>query len=149
MGIVLFPVSKNHYKFLYELLKERKPEQNISFKMPSYKEHCKFNDTKPYTEDYVIFNGQRLVGRIYIYKNKYPGLDLDTVGIHIKKEFRGQGYGRKALRKFKKTLYANISVNNIVSQKFFEKMGFKPLQITYVRNYPSKGRLKKNTKKKH
>jgi len=61
------------------------------------------------------------------------------VGILIaKEEYRGKGYGREALTlmiNYGKThlrlhqLYANISEDNVVSTKLFEKQGFKKIGV--------------------
>ena len=51
----LIPVSKSDFRFLYDLLKERTSSTNISHKkMPTYKEHVKFVNSKPYAKWYVI-----------------------------------------------------------------------------------------------
>ena len=44
----LIPVSKSDIRFLYDLLKERNSSINISHrKMPTYKQHVKFVNSKP------------------------------------------------------------------------------------------------------
>ena len=61
-NISLKSVSKDDFKFLFELLKERDPKANISHKkMPSYATHVKFIKSKPYTKWYVILNSKQIM----------------------------------------------------------------------------------------
>lgn len=143
--VKLRPVTPSDYPFLYELMKEKKPEQNISHKeMPTYEQHVAFNNSKPYGEDYIITitksvmvpigigivatDTQVPVGRIYL-------TDRDEVGIHIKEEYASKGYGGEALelilRSAKRPLLANIAPSNTASQAFFTKHGFSLVQHTY------------------
>src|SRR5580692_8542980 len=83
-------------KFLYELLKEREPSQNISHReMPSYEEHIRFVDSYPYREWFVIFDEwgnveMGPIGAIYLSKQ-------NEIGIFIAKEYQGKGYGKQAI----------------------------------------------------
>lgn len=124
----LTPVSKRHYKFLYELLKEKEQYQNISHKeMPTWEEHVEFNDLRPYKLDMIILDGEP-IGRVYLTK-------ANEIGIHIKKGHRGAGVGGEVVDKFLKMcegdVFANISPKNKGSQKFFKRKGFKLIQYTY------------------
>ena len=54
-SIKLNQVTKNDTLFLYDLLKNKDPNANISHKkMPSYDEHVEFVMSKPYTNWYII-----------------------------------------------------------------------------------------------
>ncbi len=123
-------VSKKDLRFLYEILKERKPPTNISHqKMPTYKEHVSFVLSKPYSKWYVIYFGKSKVGSIYISKQ-------NEIGIFIKKEFLKKGLGTKVLKVMinlnpRKQYLANINPKNKKSVEFFKKNGFKILQHTY------------------
>jgi RimJ/RimL family protein N-acetyltransferase len=123
-------VSKKDLRFLYEILKERKPSTNISHqKMPTYKEHVSFVLSKPYSKWYVIYFGKNKVGSIYISKQ-------NEIGIFIKKEFLKKGLGTKVLKTMinlnpRKQYLANINPKNKKSVEFFKKNGFKILQHTY------------------
>ena len=121
-------VTKEDYRFLYKLLKEKKEEQNISHQsLPTFKEHCKFNNRKPYREDYIVKAGKRKVGRIYVTRE-------NEVGIAILGRYHGSGYGTEALELIlegRKCILANISPKNKISQRFFRKHGFKLIQYTY------------------
>ncbi len=128
--LILKQVNEKDYKFLYELLKEKEAIANISHQqMPTWPEHVRFNKSKPYKCDFVIKDGRKGIGRIYITLQ-------NEIGISIRKCFQSKGYGAIALRmildKFRgDTLYANIAPGNKKSQNFFKKFGFKLIQYTY------------------
>lgn len=130
MSVRLRSVSQSDFRFLYELLKERNPEANISHKkMPTYSEHVKFVKSKPYSKWSIIEYGRQKAGSIYLSKN-------DEIGIFLKKRFHGKNIGQESLELFmkmnpRKRYLANVSPKNIVSQKFFKKNGFKLIQYTY------------------
>lgn len=130
MSIRLRNVNQSDFRFLYNLLKERNPNMNISHKkMPTYSEHVKFVKSKPYTKWNVIEYGKQKIGSIYLSKNY-------EIGIFLKKQFQGKNVGQESLELFmkmnpRKRYLANVSPKNIVSQKFFKKNGFKLIQYTY------------------
>lgn len=130
--LTLKRVDEKDYRFLYGLLKERDRIVNISHRqMPSWDEHVKFNRSKPYKYDFIIKDGKRRVGRVYI-------TSRNEIGIFIKKIFQSRGYGAAVLgmvlNKLKgRAVYANVAPSNKKSQKFFEKFGFKLIQYTYCR----------------
>ena len=67
--IELRQVRKSDSLFLYNLLKERDPKANISHKkMPTFKQHEKFMDSKPYSKWYVIMGSEEKLGSIYLTK---------------------------------------------------------------------------------
>ena len=75
-------VTKNDLRFLFNLLKERKQYENISHKnFPTYKEHVKFFDSKPYSRWYIIIQNFDKIGSVYLSR-------LDEIGIHIKDEIK-------------------------------------------------------------
>jgi len=129
MDIDLRPVGPRDYGFLYRLLEEKTPEQNISHRaMPTWEEHVAFNDAKPYAEDYVILLSDVPAGRVYITKG------LNEVGIHIARPFRRRGIARAVLKRLQaggETLHANIAPGNVHSQDLFTSMGFTLVQHTY------------------
>jgi RimJ/RimL family protein N-acetyltransferase len=128
--IDLKQVIKTDYRFLYQILKEREINTNISHKkMPTYNEHIDFVQSKPYSKWYIIYFGRRKVGSVYISKQ-------NEIGIFIKKKFLKNGIGTKVLKIIleknpKKRFLANINPKNKKSIKFFKKNGFKLLQKTY------------------
>lgn len=126
--IILKKATSDDYKFLYKLLEEKEPYQNISHKeLPTYEDHIRFNEAGPYKEDYIIYVDEDKVGRIYVTK-------LDEIGIAILKDYQGHAIGSFALGeilKSGKTYLANIAPTNKGSQRFFERNGFKLIQLTY------------------
>jgi len=120
--------TKTYYEaFLYELLKERKPWQNIShISLPPYEEHVTHVRTSDHKDWFLIqdIDTRKLIGSIYL------GVD-NNIGIHIKEEFYRMGYGRVAIRtlmahrpevvRFK----AHIAPNNSPSLCFFINLGFR------------------------
>ncbi|MDC1103695.1 GNAT family N-acetyltransferase [Nitrosopumilus sp.] len=128
--IILRKVSENDNKFLYNLLKERDSNVNISHKkMPKYSEHIKFLASKPYSKWYIIEYNKKKSGSIYLSKN-------NEIGIFVKKSFRGNKIGENAVKllieKYPKSRYlANINPKNKESIKFFKKFKFKLIQHTF------------------
>jgi len=128
--INLRKVSKFDYRFLYNLLKERESNVNISHKkMPTYTQHTKFVSSNPYFRWYIVeYNGKKS-GSIYLSKN-------NEIGIFLKNSFRGNKIGKKAvellIEKHPKTRYlANINPKNKKSIQFFKKSGFNLVQYTF------------------
>ena len=123
-------VTKVDCPFLYELLRDRDPNVNISHKkMPSYDKHVKFVMSKPYSKWYVIQYDDQKVGSIYLSKQ-------NEIGIFIKKEKQNEGIGGRAmkllLKKNPRSRYlANVNPKNKKSMSFFTKNGFKLIQYTY------------------
>ena len=77
--IKLKPVTKNDVLFLYDLLKTRDPEGNISHKkMPSYSEHMKFVMSRPYTNWYIVEYNKKTVGSIYLSKRDEIGISINN-----------------------------------------------------------------------
>lgn len=115
---------------LYELLEERKPWQNISHKsMPTFMEHVSFIRTRPYTAWYCIYDDNIFIGSIYL-------TPLSEVGLFIKEDKIGKGYGKAALQSLmlshpKKYYLANIAPGNSPSIAFFTNMGFKHKYTTH------------------
>jgi len=128
--IDLKQVIKTDYRFLYQILKEREMDTNISHKkMPTYNEHIDFVQSKPYSKWYIIYFGRKKVGSVYISKQ-------NEIGIFIKRKFLKKGIGTKVLKIIleknpKKRFLANINPKNKKSIEFFKKNGIKLLQKTY------------------
>ncbi len=128
--IRLHTVKKSDLQFLYDLLKERDPRANISHKkMPTFAQHEKFVNSKPYSKWYVISDSGKNVGSIYLTKE-------NEIGIFIKKNTQNKGIGVKALiqmmEKNPRSKYlANVNPKNKKSIQFFKKNGFKLLQYTF------------------
>ena len=124
------PVDDTDLRFLFNLLKERDPNTNISHKkMPTFTEHKQFVKSKPYSYWYIIKLSRKKIGTIYLSKN-------NEIGIFIKKEYQNKGIASEALKLLinshsKKRFLANVSPKNKFSAKFFKNNNFKLIQHTY------------------
>lgn len=120
-------------RILYDLLKERNPDHNISHKsMPSFDEHLEFVETRPYTAWYLIKSEMDYLGAVYLSRE-------DEIGIFIFKEHQNQGYSSWAIEQImayhpRERYYANIAPLNHISKKVFRGLGFRKLQETYIYN---------------
>lgn len=118
--------------YLYALLLEREPHQNISHKgMPTVEEHLAFVRSNPYSEWYLVMADDICVGATYLTKQS-------EIGIFIFRRYRGMGYGSRAVlmmaQKHKgERLLANIAPGNEASRRMFEKLGFTLIQNTFER----------------
>lgn len=129
-NIILKPITKSDYQFLYDLMMERTQNINIEHNtMPTYIEHVKFIKTKPYYRWLMIICDNYKVGTIYLTKK-------NEIGVFIKKDCSGKGVGQKATKllmdRYPKSYYfTNINPKNRNSISFFKKIGFKPLKIVF------------------
>ena len=128
--IKLTLVSKNDAKFLYGLLKERESDVNISHKkMPTYAQHIKFIESKPYSKWYIIRLGNQKIGSAYLSKQ-------NEIGIFITKNMHAKKLGTTTLnilikKNRRKRYLANINPKNKKSISFFKKNGFELIQHTF------------------
>lgn len=116
---------------LYKLLLERTPGQAISHKtMPTHGDHKRFVKSLPYKGWHLIWVGPICVGSTYITHD-------NELGIFIFKGHIGKGYAKEAIEemmdRYEGPFLANINPDNEASRKFFEKLGFKLLQVTYAK----------------
>ena len=126
--------NSNDLVFLYKLLEERRPDENISHKTtPTWREHCKFVESRPYLTWRLIFPVLRVepVGAIYLSRQ-------NEIGIWVLLDERQHGYAEAAVRALieeceGKRLLANINPANGKSIALFEKLGFRLVQHTYAR----------------
>tara|TARA_B110000495_G_C22967374_1_gene567461 strand:- start:729 stop:1157 length:429 start_codon:yes stop_codon:yes gene_type:complete len=128
--IKLKHITKQDHKFLFDLLNERPFSVNISHRsMPSYKQHIHFVNSKPYSYWYIIMTNGKKIGSVYLSK-------MNEIGIFLKKEYRGNDIGHKAIdllmtKHPRKRYLANISPKNKKSKLFFKNQGFQLIQYTY------------------
>jgi len=128
--IKLTSVTKNDALFLYNLLKERESNINISHKkMPTYAQHMKFIESKPYSKWYIIKLSNKKIGSAYLSKQ-------NEIGIFIIKNMHQQKLGTSVLnilikKNHRKRYLANINPKNKKSIGFFKKNGFKLIQHTF------------------
>lgn len=127
-------------RFLYELVKQRitEPEVNISATMPTWQQHRQFVCRKPYRHWYLIEVEGVWVGYV-------SATDRNEIGIVIRKEHRGKGYGPAAVQELKRLheplpaipssrrgrWLANVNPRNQHSRAMFEKLGGELIQVTY------------------
>lgn len=129
----IYPASIGTVAFLYDLLAEREPHQNISHReMPSFEQHQDFVDSHPYKAWYLICADGDPIGATYLTKQ-------NEIGIFIKKDYQGNGYGGHAIRQVMKMhpaeqFYANIAPGNTRSIAMFDKLGFELIQFTFVKD---------------
>jgi RimJ/RimL family protein N-acetyltransferase len=114
---------------LFELLKERRPEQSISHKgMPTWEEHVAFVRSRPYEHWYLIEADGYFRGAVYLTRQR-------EVGVAIFEGCRGQHYAEDAVAELMRLhpgrFLANINPANEASIALFRKLSFVgPIQIT-------------------
>ena len=129
-SINLNQVTKNDTLFLYDLLKNKDSNANISHKkMPSYDEHVEFVMSKPYTNWYIIEYDKKNVGAIYLSKQ-------DEIGISVNNDYEYDQIAKPALKLLmklnqRKRYLANTSTKDVRSQEFLLKNGFTGLEYVY------------------
>lgn len=117
-------------RHLYELLGEREPHHNISHKaMPTWQEHLQFIDSRPYLAWYLAEVADvGCVGSCYLSRGR-------EIGIFVYKRHRGKGYGvgigRMLWSQHPGRLLCNLNPDNMASRRMVERIGFRPLQVTY------------------
>ena len=135
MKLTMVHDSTPVYWTLYDLLKERTPEQSISHKkMPTMVEHVDFIRSNPYPHWYLIEADKtptkpvEFLGSVYLTKQR-------EIGIFIFKKHQGEGYATEAIKEIIKMhpgkFLANVNPANEPSNKLFEKLGGKIIQHTY------------------
>ena len=123
-------VTLEDSEFLYELLKQREGQVNISHRsLITWEEHLDYIKNHSYKSWDVIWVENNRVGNIYLTQR-------DEIGIFVDKKFQSSGYGSQALKQFmekngKKRYLANINPTNYKSIQFFGKHGFIHFQNTY------------------
>ena len=128
--IKLTLVSKSDAQFLYGLLKERESNVNISHKkMPTYAQHIKFIESRPYSKWYVIILNNQKIGSAYLSKQ-------NEIGIFITKNKQRKKLGTSVLdmiikKNHRKRYLANVNPKNKKSISFFKKNGFELIQHTF------------------
>ena len=123
-------VGNNDLDFLYDLLKYRDENSNISHKkMPTFLQHKKFVNSKPYVYWYIILQENEKIGSVYITM-------LNEIGLHLKQEFNNLKLEKNFLNllmlKHPKTRFLiNINPKNKKRIDFLKKNGFKLIQYTF------------------
>src|SRR3972149_4350668 len=134
------PASKANH-ILYDLLKERTPEQSISHKeLPSFTDHVKFVNSRPYQAWYLIQANSPIATGIHENEMAYVGACYLTkqreIGVFIFNNFRGYRYGKQAVQllmeKHPGKFLANVNPKNEPSIKLWSSLDFKHIQNTYA-----------------
>ena len=120
---------KSSATLLYLLLQEREQHQCISHKqLPSFIDHLRFVDSKPYLAWYLVEQRGTVIGATYLTRQR-------EIGIFLFKEHQMMGYGAKAIELLMEAhpgrFLANIAPTNPGSSEFFKNLGFKLIQHTY------------------
>lgn len=116
-------------KILYELLKTRTPEDNISHKvMPTFSAHKRFVYSAPYEAWFLIQVDKEYVGSIYLTYQSEIGVftfpQYESYRMPAVAEFMaGQPLG--------KPIHANVNPANKKKIAMLKKLGFKLIQHTY------------------
>ena len=149
ISIKLIQISSKHYKFLYNLLAERKPYENISHKkIPSYSNHVKFIKSKPYLKWVLIEYREKIIGAAYLSKN-------NEIAIWIKKSVRDHKMTihkktlQEIITKFtRKKYFANLNPRNKKMINFYKKNGFELIHFTFELEGKKDENVVENDKKK-
>lgn len=133
-------------EWLYELMKERDPEINISHStMPSFEQHRQYVSRRPYRFWYLLERQPEgkeepvLVGYI-------SATHANEIGIVLKKAYRSCGFGPEAIKALighhrpnpaepsvrNGSWTANIAPANEHSKHVFKSLGFRKIQETFI-----------------
>jgi len=129
-GISIKPIEIKDNRFLFQLLSERKLNENISHKkMPSYLQHVEFVASKPYKKWHIIYDKNKKIGSIYISKQNEIGLFFKT------NEWKHEIANKciKLLMKInnEKRYLVNVNPKNKKMVNFYKKNDFKLIQHTF------------------
>jgi hypothetical protein len=123
-------VGNKDSDFLYDLLKHRQENSNISHKkMPTFLQHMKFVNSKPYVYWYIILKDNEEIGSVYITM-------INEIGLHLKQDVNNLKLEKKILNllmlKHPKTRFLiNINPKNKKRINFLKKNGFNLIQYTF------------------
>ena len=85
--LVKIDQSDLHIKTLYKFLKHRKHSKNIShIKMPTFEEHEKFINSRPYRYWFLIKKANTFLGSAYVSKNNEIAVNLTNSNKAVFKE---------------------------------------------------------------
>lgn len=140
-------------EFLYELMKERDPEINISHStLPTFEQHRQFVTRRPYRCWYLVCVSQGPIAGVSgavefepVWTGYVSATHHNEIGVVLLKAYRGRGIGSAAVRALMQLheplpagpsvrnghWLANIAPRNEHSKHVFEKLGFREIQRTY------------------
>ena len=128
--IKLKTITKSDISFLFELLKNRTQFENISHKnIPTFKNHEKFVNSKPYFKWYIIYEDLTKIGSAYI-------TNQNEIGIHFISIREQENFFLESLKNImtkhpRKRFLININPKNKKLKQIIEKNNFKLIQQTY------------------
>lgn len=133
--------AEDKVRFLYELLRERPREANISHsELPAFHVHRHFVRERPYRAWYIVANeAGRFVGCVY-------ATMMNEVGIFILRAHQRRGYARAAVVALRERLeplasaeslrrgrwLAHVAPDNQASHALFRALGAQVIQVTYL-----------------
>ncbi len=135
-NIIFNEITELDYRFLFDLLQQRRSDVNISHKkMPTYDEHIEFVNSNPYSKWYIIEIDNEKVGSIYLTKQ-------NEIGVHVFQKFEEiktyQNIVKEFISKYPKNQFLiNISPKNKLYIDFSEELGFKLVRYTFERDESS------------
>ena len=113
---------------LYQLLTERVPGINIARALPSWDDHLRFIEARPYALWNIIVNDdEEFVGAVHLTKD-------NEIGIFILADHRRRGYAKWAVSQIAQgPCRAVINELNDASIALFESLGFRSSHRVYER----------------
>lgn len=138
-------IRQGALEWLYELMKEREPEINISHKaLPSFEQHRQFVTRRPYRFWYLL-ERQAEGKEDPVWVGYISATHNNEIGIILRKPYRGNGFGAQAISALMQMhkpnpaepsvrhghWLANIATRNMHSKHVFQKLGFTEIQSTY------------------
>lgn len=133
-GLVSVYDAPDAQAVLYALLEERdgRADMNISHRaMPTWEEHVAFVASRPYEAWYLLETDGDVAGSVYLSRAR-------EVGIFLFAKHQAKGLGEEAIRLLREKhpgrLLANVNPANERSRRFFERLGFRVVQVTYAQD---------------
>jgi hypothetical protein len=123
-------VKNTDLDFLYDLLKNRQKKSNISHKkMPTFLQHKRFVESKPYVYWYIILKNKERIGSVYITMINEIGLNLiqNTNNLKLEKKI----LDLLMLKHPKTRFLININPKNKKRINFLKNSGFNLIQYTF------------------
>ena len=119
------------HKILFNLLAERTGIESISHKrLPSFAEHCRFVDSKPYQFWYLIDRPGFCIGAIYL-TERLAEIGCWLFRAHDSADLRAKAIVALMRRHPRPRYVANINPKNDDLTAVFGSLGFKHIQNTY------------------
>lgn len=130
--------STSHVDILYNLLKKRSINENISHtSLPNYQEHKLFVNTNPYRYWFLIFSSKKIIGSAYVTRLNEIAIRIEKNSLVIYKEtLKLLIENLKPLKAIpsqrSKHFIINISPKSKNLINLFSKMGLQKIQETYT-----------------